>query len=207
MYSQSYLNHHSFPKTELPIITRTSDLCFVYRKRRLSLSHLYPLHLPSWLLMETLAKQLAGAAGVLSRMARLSPVPSSDFALTSTAHCSTRLMTSNTSHQKWDSLKGEWGEEADKHSVSLHMQSEGGHNYQDVSADTETLPVQISGPLRNEQAELAREGVFLVYLSWVNTENQHVGGMPEKPLNGKREDPFWDYVTRSVCLHQCGSHK
>lgn len=76
-------------------------------------------------------------------------------------------MTSNISQQKLDSLKGVWGEEADKDSVSPHTQSKEGHNYQDTSADPEMLSTQPSGhlnqtPFRNEQAgqkaaELARQ--------------------------------------------------
>lgn len=76
-------------------------------------------------------------------------------------------MTSNTSQQKLDSLKGAWGEEADKDGVTLHTQSEAEHNYQDVNADTKMLSIQPSGhlnqmPFRNEQggekaAELARK--------------------------------------------------
>lgn len=165
-----------------------------------------------------LAKQLAGTAGVLSRTARLSSVQSCDLVLISTEPCSTNLMTSKISQQKWDSLKGAHAfKRRLTKIVSLHMQSKAGHNYQDVNAGTEMLSIRPRGhlnqkPFRNEQAgvkeaALAREWVFLIYPSWTNTRNQCVRGIPESLLNGQREDPFWVCVTQYVCLHQRGGHK
>lgn len=47
-----------------------------------------------------------------------------------TGPSSMELMTSNTSQQKLESLKGVWGGMAGKDDVSSQMQSESGHNYQ-----------------------------------------------------------------------------
>lgn len=55
--------------------------------------------------METLARQLGGPAGVLYRKVTPSSVQSCDLVLISTGPCSTKLMTSNSSQQKLDSLK------------------------------------------------------------------------------------------------------
>lgn len=46
-------------------------------------------------------------------------------------------MTSNTSQQKLESLKGVWGGMADKDDSSFQMQSESGHNYQMSIQNTE----------------------------------------------------------------------
>lgn len=65
-------------------------------------------------------------------------------------------MTSNSSQQKLDSLKGS-GEKRLIKTVSLFTcKSEAEHNYHNVSADTEMLSIQPSGhsnqmPFRNEQ--------------------------------------------------------
>lgn len=150
---------------------------------------------------------------------------SCDLVLISAELCSTKLKTSNISQQKLDSLKGAQGGKADTDSVSSHTQSEAGHNYQDVNADTEMLSVQPSAhlnekPFTNEQSgeketEVAREFFLFFFLeqtlkhcfSFLNIENQHVGGIPEKPLQGKRGDSLSLCVTQSVCLHQRGAHK
>lgn len=84
-------------------------MCVLYPERErdgLSVSHLHPLHPASLHLMETLAKQLARPAGVLHRKVRPSSVQSCDLVLINTGLCSTKLMTSNSSQQKLDSLKG-----------------------------------------------------------------------------------------------------
>ena len=90
--------------------------------------------------------------------ARLPSVQSCDLGLISTGPCSTKLMTSNTSQQKRDSLKGAWGVEAEKDSVSLHTQSKAECNYQDVHADTKMLAIQPSGPLNQRPLGMNRVG-------------------------------------------------
>lgn len=76
------------------------------RERWAECKHLYPLHPASRYLMETSAKQLARPAGVLHGKARPSSLQSCDLVLISTGLCSTKLMTSDSSQQKLDSLKG-----------------------------------------------------------------------------------------------------
>lgn len=75
---------------------------------------------------------------------------SCDLVLISAELRSTKLKTSNISQQKLDSLKGARGGKADTDSVSSHMQSEAGRNYQDVDADTKMLSIQPSGHLNEK---------------------------------------------------------
>lgn len=130
-------NHHFLRQNYWPTNPRTSDLCLVSRKRkRKRWAESKPPVPSSSGLMETLAKQLVSPAGVLHRGVRFSSVQRGDLGLTSTGPCATKPMTSNTSQQKWESLKGAWGE---KDSISLHTQRKAEHNYQDVSTQRNTF--------------------------------------------------------------------